>query len=116
MIQGTTQWENTDGIVVSLQYLQYSHDLKMKTQKPNAVRCAQTAEMRIADELLCFPLVSICFRLSVSRYLIQIRNKLLSYVRHSKRKRQSAEDSQVCGKNDSSIENEFVEYMGAKAV
>lgn len=44
--------------MVSLQYLQYSHDLKMKTQKSNAVRCAQTAEMRIADELLCFPLVS----------------------------------------------------------
>lgn len=54
MIRGTTLRENTYRVVVSLQYLQYSHDLKMKTQKPNVVRCAQTAEMRIADELL-FP-------------------------------------------------------------
>lgn len=30
--------------------------------------------------------------------------------------RGTAEDSQVCGKNDSSVENESVEYMGVKAV
>jgi len=42
----------------------------MKTQKPNAVRCAQTAEIRVAGELVCFSLVSTCFHLCWRTYSV----------------------------------------------